>query len=168
MALTEERVFDACRTLLLPLGAPARRNVLELLLVACGGSAAAALPSVTRAIQDIATERSHPQLRALDALVASGLSYGGWREDVARAEDLHARNPIMVDGRLQIMRRKQTMHAASNPAAGPGEQALRLHRAAAEENAAASAACMRSVLRSVLPRARGVWSTVRPVLRVAL
>ena len=59
-----------------------------------------------------AGDRSHPQLRALDALLATGqLAYDGWRADVTRVEKNHASNdPRRADGDLESMRRKQTIH----------------------------------------------------------
>jgi hypothetical protein len=34
-------------------------------------------------------DRTHSQLRALDALIASGLTYPGWEADVGKAEEVH-------------------------------------------------------------------------------
>jgi hypothetical protein len=48
--------------------------------------------------------------RALDELVASCLTYTGWRDDVREADMYHWKHPTLVDGKLQEMRRKQKMH----------------------------------------------------------
>jgi hypothetical protein len=46
-------------------------------------------------------DRSHPQLRALDALVAQGLAFAGWREDVKKAEERHTCTPVLFDETLR-------------------------------------------------------------------
>ena len=48
--------------------------------------------------------------RALDELVASCLTYTGWRDDVREADMYHWKHPTLVDEKLQEMRRKQKMH----------------------------------------------------------
>ena len=53
--------------------------------------------------------RSHAHLRALDALKPT-LSYPGWRQDVAKAEQYHAQYPSLVNDHLAAMRKKQAMH----------------------------------------------------------
>eukprot|EP00961_Rhodomonas_salina_P063623 855141-Rhodomonas_salina.1 len=54
--------------------------------------------------------RSHPQLRALDALVSSGLTYPGWEADVKKAEEYHVKRSGF-DGFLTGMKNHQAMHA---------------------------------------------------------
>jgi hypothetical protein len=57
-------------------------------------------------------DRSHANLRALDALVASGVfTYAGWQDDVKSAEMYHCEFPILVDRKMQAMRKKQEMHS---------------------------------------------------------
>jgi hypothetical protein len=56
-------------------------------------------------------DRSDANLRALDALLASGLTYAGWQNDVKEVEGYHVKFPILVDGSLQKMRKKQEMHS---------------------------------------------------------
>jgi hypothetical protein len=55
-------------------------------------------------------DRSDASLRELDTLVASGLTYDGWQEDVGEVERTHWKWPRLVDYKLQAMRRKQKMH----------------------------------------------------------
>eukprot|EP00961_Rhodomonas_salina_P175735 2369338-Rhodomonas_salina.2 len=54
--------------------------------------------------------RSHAQLRALDALVASRLTYAGWRADVREAGKRHVKHPSLFDGILGHMKKTQSMH----------------------------------------------------------
>eukprot|EP00961_Rhodomonas_salina_P203259 2742579-Rhodomonas_salina.1 len=61
-------------------------------------------------------DRSHEQLRALDALVACGLTYAGWQADVKEAETNHVKHPSSFDAHLAEMRNKQL---ARGPAAVP-------------------------------------------------
>ena len=42
-------------------------------------------------------DRSHATLCALDALLASGLTYAGWRNDVKEVERYHVEYPMLVD-----------------------------------------------------------------------
>ena len=58
-------------------------------------------------------DRSHPQLVALDALVAWGLSYYGWEQDVKRAEANHIDHPSLFEAGLHLIRHKQIQHAAA-------------------------------------------------------
>jgi len=51
-----------------------------------------------------------PELESLDALRASGLNYSGWEKDFKKAEDLAARRPILVEGALEKMQRRQGLH----------------------------------------------------------
>jgi len=53
-------------------------------------------------------DRSHEQLRALDALVASGLTYPGWEADVKEAETTHVNYPTSFDRFLAEMQKKQS------------------------------------------------------------
>jgi len=53
-------------------------------------------------------DRSHEQLRALDALVASGLTYPGWEADVKEAETNHVNYPTSFDRFLAEMQKKQS------------------------------------------------------------
>ena len=55
--------------------------------------------------------RSHEQLRALDALISSGLTYDGWQDDVGEAEHKHVKWPVLFEGFLTGMCNKQKMHA---------------------------------------------------------
>ena len=55
-------------------------------------------------------DRTHPQLRTLDSLKASGLAYECWHADVREAEALHMRGSFQFDDFLDQMRRKQKMH----------------------------------------------------------
>jgi hypothetical protein len=50
------------------------------------------------------------RLCALDALVASGLTYAGWRADVRQAEEHHVEWPVLVNDHLAGMARKHTAH----------------------------------------------------------
>ena len=52
-------------------------------------------------------DRSDAQLRALEAVTASGLTYAGWREDVREAEENLTFYPMLFDDFLKRMRRKQ-------------------------------------------------------------
>jgi uncharacterized protein YgfB (UPF0149 family) len=56
-------------------------------------------------------DRSDANLRALDALLASGLTYAGWQNDVKEVEKHHVEYPILVEGSLQKIRKKQEMHS---------------------------------------------------------
>jgi len=58
--------------------------------------------------------RTHLELRALDALVASGLTYVGWQADVTEAEKRHVQGvhafPTNFDSFLDGMQKSQKMH----------------------------------------------------------
>lgn len=46
-------------------------------------------------------------LQKLDDLVSSGLTYKGWKEDVAQAEYRYINNPTLLESQLKRMRKKQ-------------------------------------------------------------
>ena len=54
-------------------------------------------------------DRSHATLRALDALVASGLTHAGWQDDVKQMENYHVDHvwPGLVNEKLEEMSRQQ-------------------------------------------------------------
>jgi hypothetical protein len=55
--------------------------------------------------------RIHPRLKALDSLKATRLTYDGWEADARKAEDdYHVKWPILFNGFLDKMRRKQASH----------------------------------------------------------
>jgi len=55
-------------------------------------------------------DRARPQLRELDALAASELTYPSWPDDVGRAERLHVESPVLFEASLETMRKKQKIH----------------------------------------------------------
>jgi hypothetical protein len=77
------------------------------------------LPNLDRKLQAMRTkqkmhsgDRSHANLRDLDALLASGLTYAGWQNDVKEVEECHVEYPMLVDRSLQKMRKKQEMRSS--------------------------------------------------------
>ena len=61
-------------------------------------------------------DRSHPQLQTIDRMKREGLTYTGWRADISKLEDYHVNYPILFDGHVLVMRRKQTTYAAQQNA----------------------------------------------------
>ena len=70
-------------------------------------------PKVRRKVAMDSGDRSDPQLQALDALRASGLTYDNWQADVQEAENIHVHYPLFFDVHLEQMRDKQAMHSAA-------------------------------------------------------
>ena len=55
-------------------------------------------------------DRARPQLRELDALAASELTYPSWPDDVSKAERMHVEFPVLFEASLETIRKKQKIH----------------------------------------------------------